>query len=233
MKISELAEASGETIPTIKFYIRERLLPPGESVARTQARYDAWLLLRMDLIRSLRVELGMSVEKFREVLLEANNGGEAMLAAGLRGANQSRHGAPKQDASSPEMGKAWQLLSTLERDLNWEVHPDDLSAGDVAEAVATILRAMPDSGIEESLIEYARVMKDVADAEIPESFDPAGDPWESLRYAVLGTYLFEPLILALRRMAHGQRTAELMRGRSPHATGPSTPKPRKKTPLGA
>jgi DNA-binding transcriptional MerR regulator len=213
MKISELAEASGESIPTIKFYIREQLLPPGESVARTQARYGEVHLKRLDLIRTLRAELGMSVEKIRDVLAEAEQGGEALLSAGLRGARESKHGPEKQDLASPEIGQAFSLLDKLETDLGWNIHPEDPSTLDVAQAVATILRVMPDAGIEESLIEYATVMKQVADAEIPESFDPAGDPFESLRYAVLGTYLFEPLLLSLRRLAHGQRTTEIIRKR--------------------
>jgi DNA-binding transcriptional MerR regulator len=214
MKISELAEASGQSVPTIKYYIRAKLLPPGNSVAKTQARYDQTHLKRLDLIRTLQNELGMSVEKIAQVLAEAEQGGVALLSAGLKGARESRHGAKKLDQSSPEMGKAWKLLTQLEKELGWDISPEHPSAGDVAEAVATILRVMPDAKVDESLIEYATVMKSVADQEIPDSFDPAGDPWESLRYAVLGTYLFEPLILGLRRMAHGQRTAEIMNDRA-------------------
>lgn len=213
MKISELAEASGESIATIKFYIRENLLPPGETVAKTQAHYGEVHRKRLDLIRTLQTELGMSIDRIREVLAEAEQGGVAMLAAGLKNARESRHGDKKLDQSSPEMGRAWELLTRLEKDLGWDISPEHSSAADVAEAVATILRVMPDAKVEDSLVEYAKVMKSVADQEIPESFDPAGDPWDSLRYAVLGTYLFEPLILGLRRMAHGQRTAEIMKAR--------------------
>lgn len=64
-----------------------------------------------------------------------------------------------------------------------------------------------------SLDEYARAMKAIADWEIPDTFDPEGEPLGTLRYAVLGTYLIEPLILALRRLAHAERAAGLSRGR--------------------
>lgn len=209
MKISELASATGESIPTIKFYIREQLLPPGESTGRNQARYAEHHAKRIDLIRTLKSELGMSVEKIREVLLEAEQGGEALLAAGLRGARQSRHGSAPEDQASPKLGEAWSLLKELGSQLAWEIDPGDPSAEDVAGALATILRVMPDAHVENSLVDYATIMKQIADAEIPDNFDPTREPFDALRYAVLGTYLFEPLLLALRRLAHGQRVREV------------------------
>lgn len=232
MKISELAEASGTSIPTIKFYIREGLLPAGGTTSRTQARYTEAHLRRLELISILQTELGMTVDKIGEVLREAGRGGEAMLAMGLRNARESRHGSLEAsrkaargkdrgnaghralpDGDPPELVRAWRLVHRMAGTLRWKLKPKDPMAKDVAEAVATILRAMPEARIERSLIEYARAMKSVADREIPDSFDPAGQPWESLRYAVLGTYLLEPLILALRRLAHAERTADLDRTR--------------------
>ena len=41
MRISDLSRASGVTIPTIKFYLREGLLPSGDRTARNQATYEA------------------------------------------------------------------------------------------------------------------------------------------------------------------------------------------------
>lgn len=228
MRISELAKASDTSIPTIKFYIREGLLPAGGATSRTQASYTDAHLRRLELISILQAELGMSVEKIGEVLREAGRGGEAMLAMGLRNARESRHGSRgaargkgRSDAGAgsrpgkepPEPRLAWRYVHRMASGLGWELKRKDPIATDVAESVATILRAMPEARIELSLIEYARAMKSIADREIPDSFDPAGQPWESLRYAVLGTYLLEPLILALRRLAHAERTGELAQTR--------------------
>ena len=38
MRISELSTASGVPVPTLKFYLREGLLPPGDAIAVNQAR---------------------------------------------------------------------------------------------------------------------------------------------------------------------------------------------------
>lgn len=211
MRISELARASGESVSTIKFYIREAVLFPGESTAPNQAVYGDHHLKRLALIRTLREELNMSVERIREVILSAEQGGQAMLGVGLRAAQESLHVHKNRgkDKAVPELGRAWNLLVELSEKLGWQFSLENETAAEVAEAVATILRVMPEAKVEDSLIEYAKVMKAIADEEISDSFDPQTDPFESLRYAILGTYLFEPLILSLRRLAHGQRVHEI------------------------
>jgi DNA-binding transcriptional MerR regulator len=243
MKISELAEASGTSIPTIKFYIREGLLPAGGTTSRTQARYTDAHLRRLELISILQTELGMTVDKIGEVMREAARGGEAMLAKGLSNARESRHGSrnvsrnvsrkgargpdggkagsrdrPGEDP--PELRRAMRCVHRMANALRWKPKPEDPMTMDVVEAVAAILRAMPEARIDKSLIGYARAMKSIADREIPDTFDPAEQPWESLRYAVLGTYLLEPLILALRRLAHAERTGELAHTRKRKRANP-------------
>lgn len=39
MRLSELSERSGVSTATIKYYLREQLLPPGRRVSATQAEY--------------------------------------------------------------------------------------------------------------------------------------------------------------------------------------------------
>ena len=53
MRISDLSEATGVPVATVKYYLRERLLHPGEVVSRTQARYDASHVERLTLVRAL------------------------------------------------------------------------------------------------------------------------------------------------------------------------------------
>jgi hypothetical protein len=45
--------------------------------------------------------------------------------------------------------------------------------------------------------------------ELPDTWNPSASPTEALTYVVQGTLLFEPLILALRRLAHVDRGAKL------------------------
>jgi hypothetical protein len=66
----------------------------------------------------------------------------------------------------------------------------------------------------DSLDVYAEAADLVAAHEVPEDMDLDASREEILRYAMLGTVLFEPFLLALRRMAHVARTRKMLRARS-------------------
>ena len=68
MRIAELSSRSGTSIPSIKYYLREGLLPAGTSTGRNQADYGAEHLYRLRLIRALIDVGGLSVAAARDVL---------------------------------------------------------------------------------------------------------------------------------------------------------------------
>ncbi len=68
MRISELAVRSGVPVATIKYYLREQLLPRGSLTSATQATYDDSHLERLRLIRALIESAGLSIAQTRSVL---------------------------------------------------------------------------------------------------------------------------------------------------------------------
>ena len=68
LKMSELADASGVSAATIKHYLREGLLPPGEAVGATKAQYDESHVRRLRLVRALTEVAGMRLDDVRRVL---------------------------------------------------------------------------------------------------------------------------------------------------------------------
>jgi DNA-binding transcriptional MerR regulator len=68
MRISNLSRQSGVSVATVKFYLREQLLPPGVATARNQAEYDETHLERLRLIKVLTGVGMMSLAAVREVL---------------------------------------------------------------------------------------------------------------------------------------------------------------------
>ena len=68
MRMSELSSRSGVPVPTIKFYLREQLLPPGRNTAPNQAVYGPTHLVRLRLIRVLTGMGHLSIAAVREVL---------------------------------------------------------------------------------------------------------------------------------------------------------------------
>ena len=68
MRISELSQASGVPVATIKYYLREGLLHEGQLTSATQAQYDQSHLARLRLVRALLGAGGLSVAAARDVL---------------------------------------------------------------------------------------------------------------------------------------------------------------------
>lgn len=80
LRIGELAERAGVSVATIKYYIREGLLPPPPvKTGRTMGYYDLAYLDRLKLIRTLREEHYLPLRVIRTILAER---GDAQLAPG-------------------------------------------------------------------------------------------------------------------------------------------------------
>lgn len=67
-RVGELARRSGVAIGTIKFYLREGLLPHGEPTAKTQALYTTDHLRRLRIIRVLSDIGGLTLAQIRAVI---------------------------------------------------------------------------------------------------------------------------------------------------------------------
>jgi DNA-binding transcriptional MerR regulator len=207
MRIGELSARSGTSVASIKYYLREGLLPPGATTAPNQAEYSEAHLERLDLVRALREGGDLSIATLRRVFDAMDgwrSGRPAYLALAVASLSRpSGQAATAQDAA---------LVDDLMRALGWDV--DDGSPGreDLVRAVAAVRRYLPGLVTRpEDLLEHARAMRTLADAEIGEDYDPAADPEGALRLAVLGTVLFEPVVLALRKLAHVDRRRDLAR----------------------
>jgi DNA-binding transcriptional MerR regulator len=73
LKMSELAEASGVSVGTIKHYLREGLLGNGDEIVRTSrnmAYYPPGFVERIRLIKKLQEERFMPLKVIREEILE-------------------------------------------------------------------------------------------------------------------------------------------------------------------
>ncbi len=77
------ASRSGVSAASIKFYLREGLLPAGGTVHATRAQYSARHVERLELIQALRRIVGLNIEQIRGLLKMADDGAPrlALLAA--------------------------------------------------------------------------------------------------------------------------------------------------------
>jgi DNA-binding transcriptional MerR regulator len=191
MKMSELSRASGVPVPTIKFYLRERLLPAGRATAATQAQYDEEHVARLRLIRAL-VDVGrLPLSAVRDVLLVVDAGAEATPAA-VGTAHDALPPRVQPGAEPPH-----RAVAVLER-LGWRVDPQSSSVHQLEAALAAVEAVgLPPS--EERLRAYAQAALEVAEVDVAGV--PRGTPGDAVHYVVVGTVLYEPVLLALRRLA--------------------------------
>lgn len=197
MRISELSARSGVPIPTIKYYLREGLLPEGARRSATQAEYGEAHLERLRVVRAL-VGSGVSITATRSVLAALDD--PPAEAHGLLGA---AHAAvtPALDADI-DVSAAEELA----KGLGWRPGMCD---DQVLRGVAVALEGIEQSGFDvpaEVVPVYLDAIRRMADAEIAHV--PTDSVEGAVRYVVLGSVIVEPLILALRRVAEQVASAE-------------------------
>lgn len=191
MRISELSARSGVSVATIKYYLRERVLPEGERVSPTQATYGEAHVRRLGVIRAL-VDAGVGIAGVRNVVAVLENPPEspyALLGEASAAVN------PSEADDDLDLGPALALLDRLGGDT------DDCYPGQLA-ALARALAALDRAGFAVPapvLTSYVEHLGAIAQAELDAT--PTESAEAAVRYVVLGTVLVEPVILALRRIA--------------------------------
>src|SRR5579875_3787618 len=68
MRVGELSRRSGVSVASIKYYLREGLLPPGERTSPNQASYDEAHVHRLRMVRALIDVGGLSVVATWDIL---------------------------------------------------------------------------------------------------------------------------------------------------------------------
>ena len=193
MWMGELARRSGVPVATVKYYLREGLLPPGEATGATRASYDERHVRRLVLIRALTGVAGMSLGQVREVLDVIDDAGTDVATA-MGAAHLQLSPAPAEPASA----RSTERVAALVAARGWTTDPD----GRHARALAAALDAMDDAGqpmTEANLRVYGDAAASVTAADLASV--GTRDRTDATTYAVLGTLLAEPVLVSLRRMA--------------------------------
>lgn len=208
MRLAELSERSGVSTATIKYYLREGLLPPGERLTATKAEYREEHLRRLRLVRAL-IQVGrMPVATAREVLKAAE---DESLSQHLRlgAAIWALPHDPGPDTGAPETARAEEQADALLERLGWRC---DHEAGEpspayrmLVEAIASLARlGYPHDT--DHLLPYARLVSELAvhELDVVETYDT---PTEQIEASVALTVLYEPVLLSLRRLAEAEESS--------------------------
>ncbi len=201
MRMSELSERSGVSVATLKYYLREALLPAGQALSATRAEYSEDHLARVRLIRAMVDGAGMSIAAVRRVVAALDDPPSSRHE--LLGIAQHALPAPYGDHKvSPE------VLALLD-DLGWHVSPGAPALRSLSGAIETARSAGVPLG-RDALTGYARATEGIAAVDVAAV--PADDASAALTRVVIGTVLVDPVLAALRRLAQ-EHTSGLVQPR--------------------
>jgi DNA-binding transcriptional MerR regulator len=192
MKMAQLSSDSGVPVATIKYYLREGLLPAGERHGPNQSLYGPQHLRRLRVIRGLLDVGGLSIAAAHQVI----------------------------DAIDSDLGLA-HTFDIAQRTVSAEIEPDSLSRAALARvdlllggwhvspdnpgrlAAARVLETFDDLGqpdLSGWVPGYAAAALAVAEADLDE-IDARADRESKTEMVVVGTVLGDALFAALRRAA--------------------------------
>jgi len=204
MRVSELSRASGVPIPTIKFYLREGLLPQGTPTARTQAEYAEGHLRRLRLIRTLTEIGGLRLRDVRAVLQAIDD--EGLGTHKLLGTVHHALGPhPDEQQPSPDEARAVAEVERFLEALGWRGRPEAPARRTLARALVMLRRMGRDADVE-VFEPYARVADQLTSREVA-TVAAAGPRAAVVEGAVVGTVVFEAALVALRRLAQEHHSA--------------------------
>lgn len=190
MRMSELSMVAGMPVATIKYYLREGLVPAGSSLTATSSSYNGAHVERLQLIRALVEGAGLSIAQVRRVAQTLDNPPDSWHD--MLGTAQGILCGPADQGL--ETASADRLLARL----GWAV-------GDCSPARADLARALADldaAGLEvsaEDLDGYAAAARSAATIDVASL--PTDSRDAALRQAIIGTALLDPVLVALRRLA--------------------------------
>jgi DNA-binding transcriptional MerR regulator len=206
MRIAELSRRSGVPVATIKYYVREGLLKPGELTSPNQARYDDTHVRRLRLIRAL-VEVGdLSIAETRDVLTSIDTPGKTLHET----LGKAQH-AVTPSLSREVDEESWAVASRQVEELvlrrGWEVKAESAGWQLLTQVLAT-LHALGQDDLAALLDDYADAAERLAEAEVACVLGRP-DVESMLEGVVVGVALGDTLLAALRRLAQANVSARV------------------------
>lgn len=214
MRISELAAQSGVPLPTVKYYLREGLLMPGAATSATSAEYDDSHVRRLALVRALAAQ-GLPLDRIKTVVdLVDHPRDDLFTELGRAIAALPPYVESAADAEYP---RARRMLESL-----GQLYDPRFAAVAQLEHALTALEAAGLRMDERRLETYGAHVRGIA--EIDLELLPTRSREATIEAAVLGTALFEPVLTAMRRLAH-QHLAAATFGAEKRSEPDSEPEP--------
>jgi DNA-binding transcriptional MerR regulator len=203
MRIAELSRRTGVPVPTIKYYLREGLVPHGERTSPNQARYDESHVHRVRLVRALVEVGGLPIAAAREVLTLMHEPGRTRLES-IGKAHFAVQRA-RQSHTEPPSPSALERVEELITQRGWRARETNPARATLAGVLDHFTRlGEPDAlGL---LDRYADAADQLAGAEVDSLVEPDVD--RMAERVVIMSVLGGALLDALRALAQESAATE-------------------------
>ncbi|MFF1777412.1 MerR family transcriptional regulator [Streptomyces virginiae] len=218
MKISELSRRTGVPVASIKYFLRQGLLPAGRATAATLAEYGEEHAQRLRLIKALTTLGGLSIAATREVLgaVDQAHSSESALGAvsyalpvpvAAQGA-AGQEAAPESQAAAEETAGA--EVAQLLADLDWQAPSTSPHVQGLTVALEE-LRRLDAQYAPGELAAYAELAQSVARLDL-ERAAGLDDPVALAERAVIVFAICAPVFELLRRLAQEDQVRRRVSG---------------------
>ncbi|HZX08340.1 MerR family transcriptional regulator [Kribbella sp.] len=210
MRIGELSKATGVPVPTIKYYLREGLLPAGELSSPNQASYGEAHIRRLRLIRAL-IELAQVPVATVKEILESLDADTEPLHEQIGRAHRALTPTRRLSASDDARAAATARVTKLIEDRGWSVDPEAPALATLIDTIAAY-HSLGQDNLIAHLDTYADAVEAFTALEVEAvTANPTRD--QLTESVVIGTILGETVIASLRLLAQESISAELWKNR--------------------
>ncbi|MFD7914531.1 MerR family transcriptional regulator [Streptomyces sp. NPDC059752] len=214
MKISELSRRTGVPVASIKYFLRQGLLPAGRATAATLAEYGEEHAQRLRLIKALTTLGGLSIAATREVLgaVDQAHSSESALGAvsyalPVPVAAQGAAGHEEEAGADVTAGAEVAELLTA---LDWQAPGTSPHVKGLTAALEE-LRRLDAQYAPGELAAYARLAESVARLDLERAAD-LDDPVALAERAVIVFAICAPVFELLRRLAQEDQVRRRVAG---------------------
>lgn len=198
MRISELATVAGVPVATVKYYLREGLLPAGRAVTERLAEYDEAHVRRLHLLRVLREVGNVPISRLRGLVKAVEDPRLSVHEVFARAADAL---APTPARPTPGRDQARAVADQVIDAAGWDgVRADAVDRDNLAAALEVIAAAGTHQSDLAVLQSYARAADEIARFEIAH-LDATKDRLSLLEEMVVGQVVFGEVLTILRRLA--------------------------------
>jgi len=205
MLVSELADRADVPVATVKYYLREGLLPPGATIAPRRAEYDESHVRRLRILRLLREIGGVPVSSLRRVM-DALDDEELPIHDVLTLTADVITAGPEPGETD---ARSTQIVDEVFDAVGWDGIRSESVDRQRLESLVSLLNSPGPLGTSAQVLGYYAGLADqLARTEI-KMIDESRDRADLLEDMVTGSVVYGQVFILLRQLGHEHHHAKL------------------------